>query len=743
MAKLQARRQTLERQFKGRGRYADEARSRKVIADMAEYQSRLDAATTAERAALEQAQNMRAMRQEAMIFSRSGMGGQRLFGEDVGWGLGERRHPMPIEDPPQGAAFAQQWWDEGATQPKPVPQPRTEAEALTSLRGQVEFGNQRAQGQRAQQQAQARKVAGEERTIEPRVNRAKTTVMKKYAADADAELNPMATRVKTYTRLADDVSNKKSVVIKRDELKGLRERLRRADPKYRKLDLFQTIDEIEAVARANPMIDDQQMTIVESLLQSHRAELQRINDTKVRVADLDRVGQDAKNGRLRKVYIAALNDNWAAMHEGPLQTGDLIMDIELKRRLQNQFELTKDSVLLGRVWNAATDLFKTYATLSPGFHIRNTIGGIFMNASDGVSLTHQLEGFTKWREFMKSDEQWLNTQPRRVREAFDAAMASGAGGRFEDVGVGARTNSRIYNFLSSNKVLKFSQRQGTKVEGGMRLGMALASIDDGMSVNQAVDRISRIHFDYAQISEADDVMKRIIPFWTFMSRNLPLQIQQQWTNPRVYSYYNNLVNNFSEDPDQYTPEYWTRQGAWKTPLSVGGNPIYAQPDLGFTRVEQDVQMLGNLAQGEGGTILSQANPLASATFDYLTKQDSFYGRQFTDTDYTKRSGLVGAPLTLLARAAGQTNEAGQVSDNFTNYLTSLIPPLNQAERLFPGTSGKDVPGWDTAGKWARYLGVPSQLLTPQQQERAMRDQYFKMLDEQKRQQAMAAEAAAS
>ena len=43
-------------------------------------------------------------------------------------------------------------------------------------------------------------------------------------------------------------------------------------------------------------------------------------------------------------------------------------------------------MLFGRTFNAFTNLFKTYATLSPGFHVRNALSAIFMNTSDGVPL---------------------------------------------------------------------------------------------------------------------------------------------------------------------------------------------------------------------------------------------------------------------------------------------------------------------------------------------------------------------
>ena len=752
-AAQKSRRATLQRMFGKGGRHYQRVQDEKVLAAMEEYERGLAAATKPQRDALEAAQAEKRMRQEAIIWANRSKT-MRHYGEEAGWGPGERRYVEPVESPPQRAAFGTEEdipLPGGGTRKRPIPQPRTEEEALTSLGSQINYGNAAQQGQRAvfsraQRAAAAREaeVAEAQRTLRPRIAEEAATIEKDFAAQADEELGPMAARAQTYKNLASDLSDKRNLLKKRQENVVLRDRLNKANPTTLRLDLGRTIDEIESVAKANPLLDDPKLNQVESLLNTHRQELKRVRDTQIRVDDLDRIVQDANNGKLGDVMIATLNNNWRALHAGPLNTGDVIMDAELHKRFTNLFELNRQPTALGRTFNAFTNLFKTYATLSPGFFVRNTIGGIFMNTADGVALSAQAEGaslFQQWMSKKSGGDDWLLAQPKRVQDAFTAAFTSGAGGRFEDSGVLAQTNSKLYNFLSSNKVTRGAQRFGTRVEGAMRLGMALDSIDRGDDVGRAVQRITRIHFDYSQVSDLDDTMKRIIPFWTFMSRNLPMQIQEMWTNPRVYSYYDHLVQNFSLPDEEFTPDYWKRQGAWRTPLSIGGNPIYAQPDLGFTRVQQDIQMLGDALGGQNaGALFAQGNPLIGATYDFLAHRDSFYDRTYTGKDYSKMEGPLGAIITPLAQIAGQTNEQGQVSDNFMNYLTSLIPPLSQATRIAPQVSGGEG-GADTWAKRARYIGVPTQLLTPKQQKSEFWRRYFEQTDEADRVQAMLEEAA--
>ena len=238
-------------------------------------------------------------------------------------------------------------------------------------------------------------------------------------------------------------------------------------------------------------------------------------------------------------------------------------------------------------------------------------------------------------------------------------------------------------------------------------------------------------------------MKRIIPFWTFMSRNLPLQIQEQWTNPRVYTLLQQRDPATSRSKTKSSPPTTgSARVPGRTPLSIGGMPIVAQPDLGHTRVQQDIEMMSDACSVEGASARRspQTNPLIGGTIDYACKRDSFYDRTFTSKDFKKMSGPVGTPITWLAKRPGQTNERVRSTENLVNLLTSLAPT---AVADHPPRCPKRpvVTRGRTWTKRARYGGVPAQLLTPAAQESEYWRQYYEMKDEAGRLQAMVEEAA--
>jgi hypothetical protein len=373
--------------------------------------------------------------------------------------------------------------------------------------------------------------------------------------------------------------------------------------------------------------------------------------------------------------------------------------------------------------------------------VRNAMSAVFMNLSDGVHLGTQIEAARLWRRYAKQGDPWLAQQTPEIKQAFASAWGSGAGGRFTEAGFAQGGKSTVAEKLLSNKATRLSQRVGERVEGSVRLAMGLDSVRKGESVDQAIARITRIHFDYADVSKFDEKAKQIIPFWTFLSRNLPLQMSQMWLRPKAYLTYEHFVNNMASENDAFTPKYWLDAGAWNTGLKVPGEqteggpqglPIYLQPDFGFTRIDADVADLQDALKGNFGALLSNANPLATAPLEYMTGRNFYTGQVYDDQSYSSQSGILGTPIKWLATALGQTNSSGQVADKFTNLLTSINPVQDRASRLFPQLiGGGNTDKQRQVESIARYLGVPARTLTDKQRDSEFWRRYYETQDRQK------------
>ena len=147
-----------------------------------------------------------------------------------------------------------------------------------------------------------------------------------------------------------------------------------------------------------------------------------------------------------------------------------------------------------------------------------------------------------------------------------------------------------------------------------------------------------------------------------MSRNMPMQVSQMWTHPRVYTSYERLRPQLRRRErgvhagvlDEGRAVQHRAQGARASSRSRSGAglPIYLAPDLGFTRLESDLKDYEDFLSGKRpGAVLSQVNPLLTAPVEFATRQDIFTGQKFEEGETVPVGGRSASPSKCLATAA--------------------------------------------------------------------------------------------
>ena len=323
--------------------------------------------------------------------------------------------------------------------------------------------------------------------------------------------------------------------------------------------------------------------------------------------------------------------------------------LPIKRELYDMirsFENAVNEDLDLKWFDSWTRLFKTYATATPGFHVRNYMGATFMNFSDGVSAKNVARSNSLWAKYaadrhgfltdLESRYGYSSEDAAKIRDAFRAVFVSGAGGSFSAGEIGSGL-SKVGKGLQDNAFTRGSRRFGEdQVEGPVRLAAALDSMFKGQSFEQAAARVTKLHFNYSDVSKFDQKMKKLVPFWMFMSRNLPLQVEQMWRRPKAYSIYNSFMNNFdmSED-DELMPKYLRDAGAIVGARGFFGDDskdtLFA-PDLQHNNLMQDLMAFSNPVDG----MLSAGNPLITKPIEIGTNHSGFRGGElFYDQEADK------------------------------------------------------------------------------------------------------------
>ena len=345
---------------------------------------------------------------------------------------------------------------------------------------------------------------------------------------------------------------------------------------------------------------------------------------------------------------------------------------------------------LARFMSGYTGFFKAYATLSPGFHIRNEIGNVFQMFAAGADVKNMMEGFKLWR-MMDSHlatggtiDSFVDMVPEAQREAARGAamVAAGlSGGKTQDALSGFMKEG---NRIRSNRALDLSQKTGRKLEGSAHFMLAYDGMQKGFTTNESFNRTGRYLIDYNSKSLLDESMRDIIPFWTWMSRNLPLQIVNRWANPRPYLMYQHLMHNInSGQDDSLTPEYL------KNALNLGNNK-YINLDLPFSKVNEQIDQITNPSK-----LLGYVNPGIRVPLELMFNKDLYTGKEMSD----KQQRLTGfnSLLQLPLQAMGQINynDAGEAvaPDKWVRAFQQMVPPLGQAQRI--GDKG-----------WNSWVGLP-------------------------------------
>jgi hypothetical protein len=318
-----------------------------------------------------------------------------------------------------------------------------------------------------------------------------------------------------------------------------------------------------------------------------------------------------------------------------------------------------------------TKFFKAYATMTPGFHVRNGLANAVKLAFMGAEFGNMMEATPLYIDWMKASragmqyEDWVLSKPAELREVLRIArksMFGSGGGIFTEDFKDAVGGSRLWD----NKLVRFNAKWGQESDNYSRFVLGFDSAKSGMDVGMAQARTKRAFYDYEDLSEVDAVMRQIVPFWLWTSRNLIFELQNQWLNPKPYQIYRSIMRNM-RDPDYETSEYpspFVREiGGIKLPF---GDNLYLAPDLGFTRTPQQ---LGELFDPIRYT--NNLNPLLKIPLE----------------EFLGRSVFTGNPLD-------------NPQERLIHILKGFVPPVQMGDRLI-GSEG------DAAkNAWLSFVGSP-------------------------------------
>lgn len=310
----------------------------------------------------------------------------------------------------------------------------------------------------------------------------------------------------------------------------------------------------------------------------------------------------------------------------------------------------------------ATRLFKGYVTsLFPGFHIRNITSNVFQNMLKiGVdALNPFLHKDALSMVMNKNLDKIITTKTgqtftlgelKSAIEKESSLLEQGAFGSLEQqikegaAGLTGGINKQRFNpFSQEFAPIVAGRKVGQMAEQEAKLVAVLSAVMEGKSLKEGIKQAEDALFNYSKLTPFEkDVMRRIIPFYTFARKNAELQIKALATTPGRVAGQLKAIKGVGEAIGEPTteedkkglPDYVLES------LGIKGSGAFKNKygqDTFFTGLGLPIeQFLGQFSGDKGivsnaiSSILTQANPLIKYPAERATGIDFFRDRPITE-----------------------------------------------------------------------------------------------------------------
>ena len=192
------------------------------------------------------------------------------------------------------------------------------------------------------------------------------------------------------------------------------------------------------------------------------------------------------------------------------------------------------------------------------------------------------------------------------------------------------------------KFMGGAREVGHEVEGYNRLSPMIAFLKQGFSLDEAAKKVKLAQVDYSMLTDFEkNVMRRIIPFYTFTRRQIPFVIEQLADpSSKMAQTVKGIsrIKDQMDDVEKPTPDWISSDFAIPLPGGAEGQQRYLTRAGGLLGGMEDVFSLlkpGRTAMGATrrslAGIASRMHPLLQAPIELATGQSLFLQRPLSET----------------------------------------------------------------------------------------------------------------
>jgi len=422
-----------------------------------------------------------------------------------------------------------------------------------------------------------------------------------------------------------------------------------------------------------------------------------------------------------------------------------------------------------------TRIWKGYVTsLFPAFHIRNMTSNGFLNMAEfgtaafnpktGTFASQLVLNRGLGQKIMsRTGKRYTGKQILDLAEK-EGILGTGAFGATEQLledastkafsGKGKSVVSRVAKqFGPEGKAFEAGRKVGGTIEDQAKLVGFITALAQGKTAKEAASQVRKAVFDYGRLTDFEkSVMRRLIPFYSFMRFNAESQVRSILTTPGRTAGQIDFVKNIGQT-----------FGEPLTEEDLAGIPPYALSGLGIkwgkdkegkdrfiTGFGLPVEAFMETFSGEGNIMvdmfrdaLNKLNPAVKAPLELSTGQNFFRGRAISDIYDAKDLKTiidvmpkpVANELKELLEWSEQKDipiyESGKITGYTTKYTANPYAlyllhnlPTARIQSTISGATDQTA----TPGQRALKIGTGVRMIVPDQEEQ----KFFRDLDRSKR-----------
>lgn len=280
---------------------------------------------------------------------------------------------------------------------------------------------------------------------------------------------------------------------------------------------------------------------------------------------IETFGQDLGGKGSKQLVEAAKNSGWKKLttKTSPQVGSPLVMsgakEVWVPKQVFDTLELldkmyASDEVSYKflKLFDNMQRIWKTGVTTpNPSHHIRNMIGDSFLNFEAGVTSPVDYgramriireKGSVKIGDMVVDSVDMLDLYKRwgGASGFFNTDLVGGGryvGTTLENPASKLNRGMEVLRHVTSQRedFMRLANFSNYMVEAGKKLGKVTANDLEELAA-QAAKRVRKFNFDYGDLTDFEsNFMRRVMPFYTFMRKNLPLQLEMLVFHPNKIS----------------------------------------------------------------------------------------------------------------------------------------------------------------------------------------------------------------